>query len=64
MKHLEAAVRAEVDLGVDERPVFLQPLEGVSRVPVLLVVTIGRAAVGEEDHDLVNRLRVLREVVL
>lgn len=53
-----------MDLDVDERSVILAPLEGVARVTVLLVETIGGSTIGEEDHHLVNRLRVLTEVVL
>lgn len=36
----------------------------MSRVAMHLVVAVGCPAVREENHDLVNRLRVLREVVL
>jgi hypothetical protein len=62
--HLEAAIGAKVNLGVDEGAVILEPLECVSRVSVLVVVTVGCAAIREKNHDLVNGLRVLGEVVL
>jgi hypothetical protein len=53
-----------VQLGVNERAVFFEPLEGVAGVAVLLVVAIGGAAIAEEDHDLVDRFGVLAKVVL
>lgn len=62
--HLEATIGADMDLDVDKSPVILQPLEGVARVAVLLVVAVGGATVGEEDHDLVDGLWVLGKVVL
>jgi len=60
VESLESTISADVDLGVDEGAVVLEPLEGVARVAVLLVVAIGSSTVGEEDHDLVNGFRVLR----
>lgn len=53
-----------MDLNVDERSISLAPLEGVAGVTVLLEETIGSSAIGEQDHHLVDRLRVLTEVVL
>lgn len=44
--------------------VLLDPLEGVSGVAVHAVVAIGSTTVREQDHDLVDGLGVLREVVL
>jgi hypothetical protein len=53
-----------MNLGIDERAVSLEPFEGMPRVAVLLVVAIGSTTIGEQDHDLVDRLWVLAEVVL
>ena len=47
-----------------ELAVLVHELERVAGVAVHVVVADGRTAVREEDHDLVDRLRVLREVVL
>jgi hypothetical protein len=36
----------------------------VARVSVLLEVTVGSSAIGEQDHHLMDRFRVLTEIVL
>ena len=64
VERLEAAICADVDLDVVPIALLVHELEGVAGVTVHLVVTIGRSTVGEQDHNLVNRLGVLREVVL
>jgi hypothetical protein len=62
--YLETALCAEVDLNVDKGAIVLAPLEGVSRVAVLMLETGRSSAVGEENHDLMNGLWVLGKVVL
>lgn len=62
--NLETTIRSEVDLSVHPAAIVLDELEGVARVTVHIVVTIGGAAIGEEDGDLVSRLWVLGQVVL
>jgi len=62
--YLETALCAEVDLNVDKGAINLAPLEGVSRVAVLVLETGRSSAVREEDHDLMNGLWVLGKVVL
>ena len=63
-ERLSAAIVADVDLDVVELALGVDELERVSRVAVHVVVADGRTAVREQNHDLVDRLRVLREVVL
>lgn len=53
-----------MNLDVHKGTVILEPLEGVSGVPVLLVIAVWSSTIREEDHDLVDRLWVLREIVL
>lgn len=62
-ERLVSLVRLEVDLGVHKGAVGLGPLVGVPRVAVHVAVRVGRAAVGEEVHDLVDGLLVSGEVV-
>jgi len=62
--YLEAIVSADVDLSVHPFTILANKFVGVSRVTVFLVVTVGSSTVREEDHDLMDRLRILREVVL
>lgn len=64
INYLETAISANMDLDIDERAIVLAPLESVTRVPMLLVIAIGGSTVREKDHDLMDRLWVLREVVL
>jgi hypothetical protein len=53
-----------VDLRVNPAAIILDKLVGVAGVAVHLVEAIGGTAIGEEDSDLVGRLRVLSQVVL
>ena len=53
-----------MDLGVNVAPVFSDVFEGVTRVPVHVVEPIWSSTVGEEDQNLMNRFRVLRQVIL
>ena len=62
--YLEATIGTNVQLCVNKGTICLQPLESVSRVTVHLMVAIGSSTVREENHDLVDRLRILAEVVL
>jgi hypothetical protein len=52
--YLETAISTNVDLGVNEGAVFLGELVGVTRVAVLVVVTVRGSAIREEDHDLMD----------
>jgi hypothetical protein len=52
-----------VDLDIGKVAVGVVPLEGVARVAVLVAVAVGGAAVAKEDHDLVDALGVLAEIV-
>jgi hypothetical protein len=38
--YLKTAISADMDLDINERAIGLAPLEGVTRVPVLLVIAI------------------------
>ena len=62
--NLEAAISNNVDLDVDKRSVIFNELEGVARITVHIMVAVGGSAVREEDHDLMGRLGVLREIIL
>ena len=62
--HLEAAVNSDMDLDINEASIVLEPLESVPRVTVLLVESVRCSTVREENHQLMNRLRVLGEIVL
>lgn len=61
---LESFVGRDVDLGVNVASVFSDVFEGVTGVSVHVVEPIWSSAVGEEDQNLVNRFRVLRQVIL
>jgi hypothetical protein len=63
VESLEAIDGPNVDLCVHERTVGLVPLESMSGVSMLVVVTVWSSTIREKDHDLVNRLRVLAEIV-
>ncbi len=60
---LETAVDAAVDLRVHEGTIIFQPFECVAGVAVLLMITVGSTTVTEQDHDLMNALWVLGEIV-
>jgi hypothetical protein len=62
--YLETAFCTKVDLDVHKGTVILEPLECVPGVPVLLVIAVWGSTIREEDHDLVDRFWVLREIVL
>ena len=53
-----------MDLNIDPLPVLAHKLEGMARVTVHVMVTVRGATVGEQNQELVNALRVLREIVL
>ena len=53
-----------MDLGVNVAPVFSDVFEGVTGVPVHVMEPIWSSTVGEEDQNLMNRFRVLRQVIL
>ena len=53
-----------MELGVHKGAIVLDPLEGVARVTVHMMISIRSSAVRKEDHDLVNGLWVLGKVVL
>ena len=61
---LEAAPNPEMDLDVIELALSINEFESVTGVSVHVVVAVGGAAVREQDHDLVNGFRVLRQIVL
>lgn len=56
-------VRSNVDLSVDPVTVLLHQLESVARVSVLESVSSWDTSVTKEDHNLVNTLWVLTQVV-
>ena len=62
--YLEATVSSDMDLDVNEASVVLEPLESMPGVTVLLVESVRGSTVREEGHQLMNRLRVLGEIVL
>jgi hypothetical protein len=64
MFYLEATIGTNVHLCVNKGTICLQPLKSVSRVAMHLMIAIGSSTVREENHDLVDRLRILAEVVL
>jgi hypothetical protein len=53
-----------MELSVDEGTIVLEPLEGMAGVTVHVVVTVRSSTIRKKDHDLVNGLWVLGEVVL
>ena len=61
----EATFLAEVDLDVVKLAFRIEKFKGVSRVGVHVVPVVPerRSAVGECNHELVDRLRALREEV-
>jgi hypothetical protein len=61
--YLETAIATNMDLGIDERTVLFDEFISVARVAMLMVITIRGSTIGKEDHDLVDRLGVLREVI-
>jgi len=48
--NLEAALGAEMDLSIDEAAIGLQPLEGMTRVSMHLVITVGGTTIREQDQ--------------
>ena len=64
LNYLESTIRAKVDLNIDPFPVLAHKLEGMTRVTVHVMVTVGGAAVGEQNQKLVNTLRILRKIIL
>ena len=64
VQDLESLVGPDVDLGVDVAPVLFDVFEGVAGVSVHVMVPIWSSTVGEEDQNLMNGFRVLRQVIL
>jgi hypothetical protein len=60
---LGALVAEDVELGVDPLAVLVEQLDGVTEVAVHEAPSVGDASIAEEDHDLVDGLGVLRQVV-
>jgi len=56
---VESSICTDMDLRVYERAIILNEFQGVARVTVLTEVSIGNTAIREEDHNLMNTLRVL-----
>jgi len=59
----EATIGADVDLNVGVLALLVYEFEGMAGVSVLVVVAVGNSTITEEDHDLMDRFRVLREVI-
>lgn len=62
-KGLGPLIGDQVELGVDPFAGLVHELEGVAVVPVHVTVTVGDTSVAEEDHDLMDRLGVVGEVI-
>jgi hypothetical protein len=62
--HLETFIRTNVHLDIDESAIILEPFVGVARITVLVVETVRSSTIGEKNHHLMNRLRVLGEIIL
>ena len=54
---------ANVDLDVSIFAFLIDKLEGMPRVTVSLMKSIGNTTIAEGDHDLMDRLRIERKVV-
>lgn len=63
-QRLSTAILQEMDLNVVEFAILVDELKRVAGVSMHVVVTVRVPAVGEENHDLVDRLRVEGEIVL
>lgn len=64
IQDLESVVGLEMNLGVNVASILLDVFEGVTGVPMHVVVPIWSSTVGEEDHDLMDGLWILRQVIL
>lgn len=64
LNYLETTIGTAMNLDVDKGAIRLAPLESVTRISVLIEDTIGSSAVREENHHLVDGLRVLGKVIL
>ena len=64
MTHLKTLISANMNLNVIKRTVFLEPLESVPGVTMLLMVAVRSPTVWEQNQNLVNRLRVLGKIIL
>lgn len=57
--YLGSLLLTAMDLNVLELALLVHPLERVARISVLEPVAIRKSTVSEEDHHLMNTLRVL-----
>lgn len=64
MPYFETTVGADMHLYIDKGAIVLAPLEGVTGITMFLMKPIWGSAVREKDHHLMDRLGVLREIVL
>ena len=61
---LGSLVSPNVNLGVNVTSVLFDEFKGVTGVSMHIMVPIGSPTVREEDHNLMNGLGVLRQVIL
>jgi hypothetical protein len=54
LTYFESFVSADVDLDVDKGAIMLEPLEGVTRVTMLMLVSKRSSTIGEEYHNLMD----------
>jgi len=64
VQDLGSLVGHDVDLGVNVASVLFDVFEGMTGVSVHIVVPIWSSTVGEEDQNLMDGFRVLRQVIL
>ena len=60
---LDTLINLEMDLDVVERTVFVDKFQGVATVTVHMCITIGGASIREEDHNLMDRFGVCRQII-
>ena len=64
VQDLDSLIGPYVDLGVNIASVLLDVFEGVTGVSVHVMIAVRSSAIGEEDHDLMDGLGVLGQVIL
>lgn len=64
VQDLESVIGLDVDLSVNVASILCNVFKGVTGVPVHVMVPVRSPAVGEEDHDLMDGLGVLRQIIL
>ena len=64
VQNLESLIGSYVDLGVNVASVLLDVFEGVTGVSVHVMIPIWSSTIREEDHDLMDGLGVLGQVIL